>query len=112
MNEPPVNGATFNIPGNNNSVLLQDFEYASLYRLIYTTGMIDVFRSVRHPIEIVSGTILRTLALPFVCRVPPEVQVVMNQEQLQRGLSLEEGDPLNQSDYDKFIDTMVAVRSR
>mmetsp|Transcript_21224 Transcript_21224/g.46047 ORF Transcript_21224/g.46047 Transcript_21224/m.46047 type:complete len:412 (+) Transcript_21224:246-1481(+) len=105
MNEPPVNGVTFDIP----SVSLQVFEYASLYRFIYTTGTFHAFRSVRHPIA--SGKILRTLALPFVRRVPPEVQAVMNQERQRRGLSLEEGDPLNQSDHDKFIDTMVAVRS-
>ena len=108
INEPPIQGAYFDIPGANGELSQQVFEYSRLYWYIATLGTGRSFRSVRHPLN--GGLVGRQEALPFVRRVSPELQAVFDQERLRRGLTLDDDEPIGPSDNALFDDTMRRVR--
>ena len=108
INEPPIQGAYFDIPGANGELSQQVFEYSRLYRYIATLGTGRCFRSVRHPLN--GGLVRRQEALPLVRRVSPELQVVFDQERTQRGLTLDNDEPIGPDDNALFNETMRQLR--
>ena len=97
INEPPVSGAYFGVPGSDGQLSRQLFEYSRLYRYISTMGSGRALRSVHHPMT--GGWIKRVQAMILIRRVSPELQGQLNVERRQRGLPTEDELPLLEQDY-------------
>ncbi len=109
--QPPSRGVTFNVL-EQNSLLThpQVFEYSAMYRHIATQGTMGARRFVLHPIT--RASVRRDLALALVKNVSNETQRIINNERLRIGLTLEDENPLTQSDYELYNQTMSSIQSR
>ena len=108
LNEPPTQGAYFDIPGANGELSRQVFEYSRLYRYIATTGTGRSVRSVSHPMN--RSFVRRLDALALVRRVSPELQEIFNQERSCRGLAVDDDEPLGSGDTELYNQTMAQMR--
>ena len=97
VNEPPVSGAYFDVPGIDGQLSSQLFEYSRLYRYISTIGTGRALRSVCHPMT--GGWIERVQAMTLIQRISPELQEQLDVEGRQRGLPTEDELPFLEQDY-------------
>lgn len=109
--QPPSRGVTFNVPEQNSlSTHPQVFEYSAIYRHIATEGIMQARRFVLHPIT--RASVRRDVALSLVKDVNDETQGIINNERLCIGLTLEDENPLTQSDYELYNQTLSSIQSR
>ena len=94
LGEPPVDGAYFDVPGADNQISAQVFEYSQLYRYIVANGRwpLRSFGEVRHPMN--GGWVRRDQALALVRRVSVETQAILSAERARQGLSLVDSQPI------------------
>ena len=95
--EPPAVGATFM---NHEQV----FEYSALYRLIATTGDLRAYRYVLHPTS--RESVLRVNALNEVHHIGHELQAIITEERVRRGLGVIDSDPITEQDRTDYEFTM------
>lgn len=104
---PPANGVRFDIEDSNHQMSPQVFEESSLFRYISTTGLIFMYRNVKHPLT--SATVRRDRALMRVIKVSRETQERINRQRRHMGLSLEDPSPITQDDHNRYNETIRAV---
>ncbi len=92
LNEPPVAGAYFDIPGEDGQISEQVFENSCLFRHIATLGSLRGYREVCHLLN--GGWVSWDEALALVCRVHVETQVILNAERGHLGLLLVDNQPV------------------
>jgi len=108
---PSPNSLTFNVPEQNSlSTHPQVFEYSAIYRHIATQGIMQARRFVLHPIT--RASVRCDVALSLVKDVNDETQGIINNERLCIGLTLEDENPLTQSDYELYNQTLSSIQSR
>jgi len=109
FNEPPVEGAYFDVPsGRNRQISGQVFEYSCLYRHIAMLGTMRAFRNVFHPIT--RGEVARDQALELVRKVPAELQAILTAERARRGLPLVDDKPVGLKLRSRYQQTIRRVR--
>jgi hypothetical protein len=110
-NEPPVDGAYFDVPGADNQISAQVFEYSSLYRLIASNERWPSrrFGEVRHPIN--GGWVRRDQALALVRRVSVETQEILNAERTRLRLPLVDSDPITEEVRDTYRQMIANIHT-
>jgi hypothetical protein len=74
------------------------------------SGIMQARRFVLHPIT--RASVRRDVALSLVKDVNDETQGIINNKRLCIGLTLEDENPLTQSDYELYNQTMSSIQSR
>ncbi len=107
LNEPPIDGAYFDIPGEDGQISEQVFEYSCLFRHIATLGSMRGFQEVHHPLN--GGWVSWDQALALVHQVHVEMQVILNAERGRLGLLLVDNQPVRQAFCARYEQTMACV---
>ena len=106
--EPPAVPVTFDVPNEDGVLCSQVFEYSALYRAIYTKGVRQAYRKIRHTIT--GDWIRRDQALALVKRVPPNLQAMIAAERVRLGLSIDDDEPVGPDDQRMYREMMERIQ--
>ncbi len=107
LNEPPVDGAYFDIHGEDGQISEQVFEYSCLFCHIATLGSLRCSWEVHHPLN--GGWVSWQQPLALVCLVDVETQEMLNVECGCLSLLLVNNQPIREAFCTRYEQTMARV---